>query len=60
MAKREYTVKNYRLEWTQDGRDEGQVSAVTYGESAAQDYKARKEAETGVSDVQVVPVKPGT
>lgn len=55
----EDTVESYRLTWTKDGRDETQVSAVTYGQSAAEDYKARKTAEPGVSDVQIVPVKPG-
>ncbi|MFF2306036.1 hypothetical protein ACFVVP_26460 [Streptomyces sp. NPDC058128] len=52
-------MKSYRLEWTKKGRDERQVSAVMYGESAAEDYKTRKAAEPGVTDVQVVPVKPG-
>ncbi|MFF9070485.1 hypothetical protein ACF09E_34585 [Streptomyces sp. NPDC014891] len=52
-------MKSYRLEWTQEGRDGRQVSAVTYGESAAEDYKARKAAQDGVTDVQVVPDKPG-
>ncbi|WP_406066159.1 hypothetical protein OG462_41510 [Streptomyces sp. NBC_01077] len=52
-------MKSYRPTWKQDGRDEQQVSAVTYGLSAAEDYKARKESEGGVSDVEIVPVKPG-
>ncbi|MFH8581704.1 hypothetical protein [Streptomyces zaomyceticus] len=52
-------MESYRLEWTQAGRDGRQVSAVSYGASAAEDYKARKVAEADVSDVQVVPAKPG-
>ncbi|MFD4322366.1 hypothetical protein [Streptomyces sp. NPDC058548] len=36
----EDNVENYRLTWTQDGRGEQQVSAVTYGLSAAEEYKA--------------------
>ncbi|WP_281181691.1 hypothetical protein [Streptomyces exfoliatus] len=35
------------------------TAAVTYGLAAAEDYKARKAAEDGVSDVQVVLVRPG-
>ncbi len=52
-------MENYRLAWTQDGRDGRQVSAVTYGLSAAEDYKLLKEAQDGVTDVEIVPVKPG-
>ncbi|MFF2305921.1 hypothetical protein ACFVVP_25845 [Streptomyces sp. NPDC058128] len=55
----EDTVESYRLKWTQEGRDEQQVSAVSYGKSAAEDYKARKAAEPGVSAVEIVPVPPG-
>lgn len=33
-------MKSYRLEWTKEGRDERQVSAVMYGESAAETPQA--------------------
>ena len=49
----------YRLTWTKAGRDERQVSAVSYDKASAEHYKTRKQAEDGVSDVQIVPVKPG-
>ena len=52
-------VQIYRLMWTRAGRDERQVSAVSYDATSAEHYKARKEAEDGVSDVEIVPVKPG-
>ncbi|MFC9343788.1 hypothetical protein ACFT0G_28370 [Streptomyces sp. NPDC057020] len=42
-----------------EGRDERQVSAVMYGESAADDYKTRKAAEFGVTNGRVVPVMRG-
>ncbi|MGW1930937.1 hypothetical protein [Streptomyces sp. NPDC001919] len=48
-------MKSYRLEWTQEGGDGPQVSAVTYGGSAAEDYRVCKAAQDGVTDVQVVP-----
>ncbi|MFE5300375.1 hypothetical protein [Streptomyces sp. NPDC056632] len=41
------------------GKDERQVSAVSYSERAAETYKERKAAEEGVTDVQVVQAKPG-
>ncbi|MFI6417215.1 hypothetical protein ACIBG6_07340 [Streptomyces sp. NPDC050842] len=52
-------MESYRLTWTQNGRGERQDSAVAYGLSAAEGYKARKESEGGVSHVEIVPVKPG-
>lgn len=52
-------MQSYRLTWTKAGRDERQVSAVSYDAKSAERYKVRKEAEDGVSDVQIVPVKPG-
>ncbi|QGZ53321.1 hypothetical protein GPZ77_34385 (plasmid) [Streptomyces sp. QHH-9511] len=52
-------MESYRLQWTKAGRDERQESAVSYSAAAAEDYKALKEAEEGVSDVEIVKVKPG-
>ncbi|MFB7592368.1 hypothetical protein [Streptomyces sp. NPDC056169] len=52
-------VQIYRLMWTREGRDERQVSVVSYDAKSAEHYKARKEAEDGVSDIEIVPVKPG-
>ncbi|MFJ5142769.1 hypothetical protein [Streptomyces sp. NPDC088707] len=57
-----HTVESYRLTWTKDGREERRVSAVSYSAAAAETYNARKKrtaAETGVSDIEIVPVKPG-
>ncbi|MFF8513115.1 hypothetical protein ACF064_34140 [Streptomyces sp. NPDC015492] len=56
---RKCAVKSYCLEWTQEGWDGRQVSAVTYGGSAAEDYRARKAAQDGVTDVQGVPDRSG-
>ncbi|MFD3662583.1 hypothetical protein ACFWVF_18585 [Streptomyces sp. NPDC058659] len=42
----------------QAGRDERQVSVVSYDATSAEYYKPRKVAEAGVSDVEIVPVKP--
>ncbi|MFJ7990262.1 hypothetical protein [Streptomyces sp. NPDC096351] len=52
-------MESYRLTWAKDGHDVRLESAVTYGKTAAEDYKARKAKEAGVTDVQIVPVKPG-
>ncbi|MGW2016740.1 hypothetical protein [Streptomyces sp. NPDC001927] len=52
-------MDNYRLRWTKAGKDERQVSAVSYSASAAQTYKALKEAQEGVSAVEVVKVEAG-
>ncbi|GAA2770490.1 hypothetical protein [Streptomyces showdoensis] len=51
--------KVFRITWAQQGQDERKVSVVSYSEKAAETYKARKAAEDGVSDVEVVEVKPG-
>ncbi|MER5966810.1 hypothetical protein [Streptomyces sp. NPDC002057] len=55
-------MESYRLTWTQAGREERQVSAVSYSAAAAETFKERKKrtaAETGVSDIEIVAVKPG-
>ncbi|MFE5710340.1 hypothetical protein ACFQ7J_05865 [Streptomyces sp. NPDC056501] len=49
----------YRLKWTRAGRDERQVSAVSYDEASTEYYEALKAAEDGASDVEVIPVNPG-
>ncbi|MFB7359602.1 hypothetical protein [Streptomyces gardneri] len=49
----------YKLTWTKAGRAERQVSVVNYDKASAEHYKTRKQAEAGISDVQIVPVKPG-
>ncbi|MGW1155958.1 hypothetical protein ACWD45_32340 [Streptomyces rubiginosohelvolus] len=49
-------MENVRITWVQGG--EQRESAVTYSPSAAQAYKAYKEAEAGVSDVRIVPARP--
>ncbi|MEU9703041.1 hypothetical protein [Streptomyces sp. NPDC047981] len=53
-------MDNYRLHWTKAGKNERQVSAVSYSASAAETYKALKAAQDGVSDVEIVKVAPGT
>ncbi|MFI6416834.1 hypothetical protein ACIBG6_05295 [Streptomyces sp. NPDC050842] len=52
-------VQIYRLLWTRAGRDERQVSTVSYDAKSAEYYKARTAAADGVSDVEIVPVEPG-
>lgn len=48
-------MDDYRLTWTQEGRDSRQESAVKYSKTAAEDYAGYKRNEADVSDVQVVP-----
>ncbi|MFF8410599.1 hypothetical protein [Streptomyces omiyaensis] len=50
-------MDDYRITWTQEGREERQVSCVKYSEGAAKDYAGYKQAEVGVSDVRIEPVK---
>ncbi|MCX5388495.1 hypothetical protein [Streptomyces sp. NBC_00094] len=52
-------MQSYRLTWMLEGRDEQQVSTVSYDANSAKHYKARKAAEDGVSEVEIIPVKPG-
>ncbi|MFE5710618.1 hypothetical protein ACFQ7J_07310 [Streptomyces sp. NPDC056501] len=49
----------YRLTRTKTGRAERQVSVASYDKASAEHHKARKQAEDGVSDVEIIPVKPG-
>ncbi|WP_307710702.1 hypothetical protein [Streptomyces sp. V1I6] len=48
-----------RLSWTRSGREERQSSAVSYDLASAEEYKALKGQEDGVTDVQIIDVKPG-
>lgn len=50
-------MQNYRVTWTQDGQSKR--SGVTYDLPSAEHRKARLEQETGVTDVEIVPEKPG-
>ena len=47
-------MQNFRITWAQAGYEGRRESAVTYSAGAAETYKGFKEAEEGVSDVQVV------
>ncbi|MGW4179377.1 hypothetical protein [Streptomyces rubiginosohelvolus] len=49
-------MENVRITWVQGGKQ--RESAVTYSPSVAQAYKGYKEAESGVSDVRIVPARP--
>ncbi|MGW7310008.1 hypothetical protein ACWGI1_31160 [Streptomyces sp. NPDC054835] len=48
----------FKITWVQDDQTERKVWPVSYSEKAAETYKRRKAAEEGVSDVEVVEVKP--
>ncbi|MFF8840517.1 hypothetical protein [Streptomyces sp. NPDC015130] len=50
-------MQNYRVTWVQDGREKR--SGVSYDQPSAESRKARLEQEDGVTDVRIVPVKPG-
>ncbi|MGW0467631.1 hypothetical protein ACWDX6_20560 [Streptomyces sp. NPDC003027] len=41
------------------GREECQVTAASYGLTSAETYKRLKEQQDGVTDVQIVEVRPG-
>ncbi|MFE3144338.1 hypothetical protein [Streptomyces scopuliridis] len=51
-------METVRITWTQEGFEGRRESAVSYSPAAAEDYKRRKEAEVGVSDVQIVAAQP--
>ncbi len=51
-------METVKITWVQDGSQGRRESAVTYSPAAAEDYKRYKEAQDGVSDVQIVPAQP--
>lgn len=53
----EHVVQNFKVTWVQAGRS--MRSGVAYDKPSAEDRKARLGQEDGVTDVQVVEVKPG-
>lgn len=53
----ERAVQNFKVTWVQDG--EPKRSVVAYGKSSAESRKAELEREDGVTDVEIVEVKPG-
>lgn len=50
-------MDDYRITWTQEGREGRQQSVVTYDKAAAEDYAGYKQAAPGVTDVRIEPVK---
>ncbi|WP_185893450.1 hypothetical protein [Streptomyces sp. WAC08241] len=50
-------MQNYKVAWVQDG--EPKRSGVAYDKPSAEDRKARLEQEDGITDVQIIQVKPG-
>ncbi|MCL7382179.1 hypothetical protein [Streptomyces sp. 35G-GA-8] len=51
-------METVKITWTQDGSEERWESAVSYSPAAAEDYKRYKEAQDGVSDVQIIAAQP--
>ncbi|MEV4976746.1 hypothetical protein [Streptomyces scopuliridis] len=51
-------METVKITWTQEGSEGRWESAVSYSPAAAEDYKLYKEAQEGVSDVQIVAVQP--
>ncbi|MFJ9574773.1 hypothetical protein ACIRQF_00075 [Streptomyces sp. NPDC101191] len=49
-------MKNYRVQWTQDGREH--ESRAGYDQPSAEARKTRPEKQGGVTDVKVVPATP--
>ncbi|MFD4392614.1 hypothetical protein [Streptomyces sp. NPDC058495] len=50
-------MDDYRITWTQAGREGRQESVVKYSETAAEDYAGYKRDEPGVTDVRIEPVR---
>ncbi|MFC8008707.1 hypothetical protein [Streptomyces cinereoruber] len=50
-------MQNYKLTWKKNGATKR--SGVAYDKPSADHRKARLEQEDGVTDVQVIKVKPG-
>ncbi|MFH9736830.1 hypothetical protein ACH4MA_03940 [Streptomyces roseolus] len=50
-------MDDYRIIWTQEGRDGRQESVVTYDKAAAEGHAGCKRAKPGVSDVRIEPAR---
>ncbi|MFE9442483.1 hypothetical protein ACFYO2_26555 [Streptomyces sp. NPDC006602] len=50
-------MKNYRVQWTEDGQEH--ESAVAYNDRTAAERVAELEAREGIANARSVPVKPG-
>lgn len=51
------TMENFRIRWTEGGTEH--ISAVNYNRSSAERRASKLSGTDGVSNVAIVPVKPG-